>query len=231
MKLKQILAIVLSLALVACISVAATVAYLTSVTETVTNTFTVGDIDITLDEQNVDKKPNSSPDRDTTNEYQLFPGSTYVKDPTVHVKAGSEASYIFVKVTDQIASLEVNDTTNPSVYQQILNKGWFFVEGSLSTSMTQDNWSAVFYKTVDKVDKDTDLVVFENFKIKADVTSDTLAKYQGKTVVINAYAIQQANLNVSQAWNAVKNLTPANDGNNDTTNPDPEEGGEDAGSN
>ena len=137
-------------------------------------------------------------------------------------------------MTDQIASLEVNDKTNPSVYQQILNNEWFYVEGSLSTSMTQDDWSAVFYKKVDKVDKDTDLVVFENFKIKADVTSDTLAKYQGKTVVINAYAIQQANLNVSQAWNAVKNLTPATDGNNElvappeialpTTNPDTDEG-------
>ena len=226
MKLKQILAIVLSMALVACISVAATVAYLTSVTETVTNTFTIGDIEITLDEKNVDKKPNSSPDRDTTNEYQLFPGSTYVKDPTVHVQPGSEASWIFVKVQNNIA--EIEDTTK--IHDQIVNKGWSVL--SVEGDIEKNGYVAVYYKQQAKVNDDAavvDLVVFDNFKIKADVTSDVLANYGNKTVIINAYAIQQANLDVNAAWAQVENMTPANHGNNDTTNPDPEEGGEDAG--
>ena len=48
-KLRRILLTVCSAALLVCVTVGATVAYLTS-TETVTNTFTVGKVDITLDE-------------------------------------------------------------------------------------------------------------------------------------------------------------------------------------
>ena len=217
MKLKQILAIVLSMALVACISVAATVAYLTSVTETVTNTFTIGDIEITLDEAEVNKPdatnpgvaPSNAP-RVTENDYQLFPGSEYDKDPTVHVQPGSEASYIFVKVTDNIASLE----DAKLIYDQIIDHEWIPF-GTLTGVKNQDGWTGVFYKKQAKVtgDKAVDLVVFDNFKIKTNVTSDILAKYEDETVVINAYAIQQANLTVEQAWEQVKDLTPSTDGN------------------
>ena len=35
----------------------------------------------------------------TANSYKLMPGTTYTKDPTVTVKAGSEESYVRMKVT------------------------------------------------------------------------------------------------------------------------------------
>lgn len=63
-----------------------TLAWLTSTTEAVTNTFTVGDINITLDE--------------TTSDYKMIPGYTIAKDPKVTVKAGSEACYLFVKIDE-----------------------------------------------------------------------------------------------------------------------------------
>lgn len=219
MKLKQILAIVLSMALVACISVAATVAYLTDVTDNVTNTFSIGDIEITLDEAKVNTPDSENPGvapsdapRVTENDYQLFPGSTYDKDPTVHVQPGSEASYIFVKVQNFIA--EIEDAT--AIHDQITSEqnGWKVL--SVEGDVTKNGYVAVYYKEQAKVDKNADpvnLVVFENFKIKDDVDSNTLAKYDTKTVVINAYAIQQANLTVEQAWAQVKDLTPETDGN------------------
>lgn len=63
-----------------------TLAWLTATTDEVTNTFTVGDIDITLDE--------------TTSDYKMIPGYTIAKDPKVTVAANSEKCYLFVKVTE-----------------------------------------------------------------------------------------------------------------------------------
>ena len=81
-------------------SVLGTMAYLTS-TDTVTNTFTVGKVEIKLDEAKVtaDGIPVEGAARVTANSYKLMPGTTYTKDPTVTVKAGSEESYVRMKVT------------------------------------------------------------------------------------------------------------------------------------
>ena len=81
-------------------SVLGTMAYLTS-TDTVTNTFTVGKVEIKLDEAKVtaDGIPVEGAARVTENSYKLMPGNTYTKDPTVTVKAGSEESYVRMKVT------------------------------------------------------------------------------------------------------------------------------------
>ena len=63
-----------------------TLAWLTSTTGEVINTFTVGDINIELTEsENLDLK--------------MIPGYTIAKDPKVTVKANSEKCYLFVKLT------------------------------------------------------------------------------------------------------------------------------------
>ena len=81
-------------------SVLGTMAYLTS-TDTVTNTFTVGNVEIKLDETDV-TDPNGP--RVKANSYKLMPGTTYTKDPTVTVLKGSEESYVRMKVTFNNAS-------------------------------------------------------------------------------------------------------------------------------
>ena len=76
---------VVALVLVLCCAVGGTLAWLTDTTDPVTNTFTVGDIDIDLTESDhLDLK--------------MIPGRTITKDPKVTVKAGSEACWLFVKV-------------------------------------------------------------------------------------------------------------------------------------
>lgn len=81
-------------------SVLGTMAYLTS-TAKVENTFTIGKVEIKLDEAKVtaDGIPVEGAARVTANSYKLMPGTTYTKDPTVTVKAGSEESYVRMKVT------------------------------------------------------------------------------------------------------------------------------------
>ena len=95
-------------------SVLGTMAYLTS-TDTVTNTFTVGKVEIKLDEAKVtaDGIPVESAARVTENSYKLMPGNTYTKDPTVTVKAGSEESYVRMKVTFNNATKIIALCTDP----------------------------------------------------------------------------------------------------------------------
>ncbi len=94
-------------------SVLGTMAYLTS-TDEVENTFTVGNVKITLDEAkvNADGTVNGT-DRVKGNEYKLMPGHTYVKDPTVTVKAPSVDSYVRMKVTFNNADAIIALCTDP----------------------------------------------------------------------------------------------------------------------
>lgn len=90
---KKTLLLITSMILVAAISVMGTLAWLTD-TDTAVNTFTIGQVDILLDEADVDENgkllldDEGNPlERVKENEYHLIPGQTYIKDPTVTVQA------------------------------------------------------------------------------------------------------------------------------------------------
>lgn len=104
---KKILAMLLCAVLLVTGTVAVTVAYLTSTTEVATNTFTVGNVKIILNEADEDEDRSTTDvnyvhgteQRDTTNAYHIFPNGTYDKDPMVSVHKDSEDSYIRMIVT------------------------------------------------------------------------------------------------------------------------------------
>ena len=167
-------------------SVAGTMAYLTS-QDSVTNTFTVGNVAITLDETNVDKKDaagqdNSSLARDQANSYKLMPGHTYIKDPIVHVDANSEDCYLFVKVVNEIAAIEDSSDT---VASQMANEGWICIDPN----------NGIYVYTTDEtnpavVSGGANVTVFDDFTIADTVNNTTLATYANKTITVTAYAIQ-----------------------------------------
>lgn len=101
-------------------SVLGTMAYLTSSAE-VKNTFTVGKVEIKLDEAKVtaDGIPVEGAARVTANSYKLMPGTTYTKDPTVTVKAGSEESYVRMKVTFNNAKEIIALCTDPEYADEV----------------------------------------------------------------------------------------------------------------
>lgn len=101
-------------------SVLGTMAYLTSSAE-VKNTFTVGKVEIKLDEAkvNADGIPEEGAARVTANSYKLMPGTTYTKDPTVTVKAGSEESYVRMKVTFNNAKAIIALCTDPEFPDEV----------------------------------------------------------------------------------------------------------------
>lgn len=102
-KAKKIVALLLCALLLIGASVAGTLAYLTD-NQDVTNTFTIGKVEIKLDEAVVEKETGKAPDttnrtEDGNTEVRMIPGRTIDKDPTVTVLKDSEACYVRVKVT------------------------------------------------------------------------------------------------------------------------------------
>lgn len=114
----RLFVLMLALVLVLGCAVGGTVAWLVAKTDPVVNTFTYGDINITLTET-------------TGEDYKIIPGVDIGKDPKVTVKAGSEACWLFVKVEEEgtfVANkvtysvddgwTQGNDTDIPLLYPQ-----------------------------------------------------------------------------------------------------------------
>lgn len=174
-----------------CATIAGTLAYLTS-TDTVTNTFTVGNVSITLDEAKVDKNGEAvtPEERVDANTYKLLPGQTYTKDPVIHVSGTSEDCYVFVKVTNNISAVEAaGDST---IAKQLEANGW----------KTVPNESNVYYKE-DAVKANANVDVFGSFTVSDSATNEQLKAIDGETIVVTAYAVQKATFNTAvEAWNA-----------------------------
>lgn len=85
---------------------AGTLAYLTD-EDAAVNTFTVGRVDIKVDETAVDEAGvplARAAQRVQSNEYHLLPGCSYTKDPAVTLQPGSEEAYIRMLLTVHNAS-------------------------------------------------------------------------------------------------------------------------------
>ena len=203
MKMKarnKILLLALCMAALIAVSVIGTMAYLTS-TDTVTNTFTVGKVAITLDEAKVnDAGVAVTPaERVKANSYKLMPGHSYIKDPTVHVTDGSENCYIFVKVENGISDIEASGDT--TIAAQLTAKGWKAVDGITGVYVYAGTEEGATKKDLAA---GSNAVVFDSFKI-AD-TAD-IARKAGSTIKITAYAIQAdgfADKTPAQIWAAAK---------------------------
>lgn len=196
---KKLVIAVVAMAVAMCCMIGGTIAWLTSKPEAVVNTFTVGDIKITLDESKV--TPYGVVVGDTRvmeNIYRLIPGQLYTKDPTVHVDKNvtNEKCYIFIKVENGIADIEANDAGNDTITEQIVANQW----------TAHDASAGIYYKVFDpETETNVDLIVFESFKIASTISKETIAAYNGKTVKVTAYAIQYLGFeaDVAAAWAAV----------------------------
>lgn len=180
--MKKALFIMLSAALIVCATVAGTLAWLTDSTGPVVNTFTVGDINITLTEsESLDLK--------------MVPGKDISKDPKVTVKKGSEACWLFVKVVksgnfDSFMTFEMADgwtelTEGSGVYYRIV--------GDKSADGATDEPFPVI---------SGNKVTVKNTVTKADLNGLTEATYP--TLTFTAYAVQKDGINdATTAWGKV----------------------------
>ena len=112
-KFRRILLLLACAVLLVSLSVGATLAYLTS-TDEVENTFTVGDVQIKLDEAKVNTETGKAPDPkdrtpDGNKQVRMVPGRLIDKDPTVTVLKDSENCYVRVKVIVDVSGCTTVD--------------------------------------------------------------------------------------------------------------------------
>ena len=180
--------------------VGGTLAWLTDKTETKVNTFTVGDINITLDE--------------TTSVYKMVPGNTIDKDPSITVKGNSEKCYLFVKVDENGTTYTKDNVTVNKTFKDYITyevsdgetpKGW------IKLTTVHDN---VWYRIVnsDSSDQKFNVIGYTNdagqfvsnkVLVKNTVTKEMLegAATDAPELSFTAYAVQFDNMaDAATAW-------------------------------
>lgn len=178
---KKILSVALAASLAAVAVVSSSLAYFTD-TETKTNEFTVGNVDITLTEEKWDADLNNK---------DLIPGKTIPKDPTITVDADSETAYTFMKVelSDDFVDLltayaTAEDIKDPA---QVIDD-WFVSEVQPKVMEMGDNY--VILGVLSPKAAGESVTYFDEVTIPAAVTQEMIKADDVYTIDITAYAIQ-----------------------------------------
>lgn len=159
-------------------SIAGTVAWLTDKTDEVKNTFTVGDVNITLKESdNLDLK--------------MIPGKTITKDPKVTVSADSEDVWLFVKLT------ESDNFTGNLSYE--MADGWTLVTGQTNV---------YYYNATITKGTEIPVLKDNQVKVSTEITKTEMAalKTNAPTLTVQAYACQKDHVaDAVTAWSYIDN--------------------------
>lgn len=184
-KMYKAMLLVLCAALLVAGSVLGTLAYLKD-TKAVTNTFTVGKVEITLDEAKTDEYGVTLTGTDAArvpgNEYKLIPDHTYDKDPTITIDEDSEDCWVFAKIEnglDGVATFNID-----------------------ATKWTDLGNGVYAYNTKLSADSDTtsSATLFTQFTFASTADPET---YKNASIVITGYAVQADGFTTAQAaWAA-----------------------------
>lgn len=175
----QVFVSLLALVLVLGCAVGGTIAWLTAETAPVVNTFTVGDINITLAE--------------TTSGYKIVPGVNIDKDPKVTVLKNSEACWLFVTVEPSAAFKGLENYLTYSIAD-----GW--------TKLENTGDADVYYREVaaSAADQAFPVLADNQVKVSSDLTKATLDGLGDNAIItltFKAYAIQKEGFgSAAAAW-------------------------------
>jgi len=211
---KRSLSIAVAIVFLLVCAVGGTLAWFTDKTETVVNTFTVGNIDISLDEVQVneygkflDKNGNiveniEDANRITTgtNTYFMVPGYTYTKDPIVTVDDGSEDCYLFVKFeklnnADTYLDYEPLFTADGSTWELVPgeNDVWYI---EVPKSAEDQKWNLLIDDTIGI--KST--LTKENMDALEKLGTDKYPKLQFTAYAVQLYETNGVKFAPEEAW-------------------------------
>ena len=202
MKKKAIVAVV-ALVLVLCCAMGGTLAWLVAKTDPVVNTFTYGDINISLweHELNEDGLTLSTEVFTETEQtgFKMIPGNKIEKDPTVTVKANSEDCWLFVKIEKS------NNFDDFMTYS--IAGGWTRLTEDTKGNAISD---LIYWREVDASNEQQAFEVLEDNEVSVlgTVTKDNLNALDANgasnypTLTFTAYAVQRdTNITTAaQAW-------------------------------
>lgn len=191
--MKKKLTMVVSLLLVMALSIGGTLAYLTDKTDTVVNTFTIGQITLSLAEAGA-----TDENKDGTFEksYKIIPGTEAAKEPKLTVAAGSEECYVYAMVDN---TLNLKDGTAVATLD-IDTAKW---------NKVAEKDTATLYKfktTVNVLDASDDWTesVFTKVTYSDAITEENIGQLAGKTITIKGFAHQTAGVEPADADAAAK---------------------------
>lgn len=199
---KKIVALCLCIALAVVAIGGATLAYFTD-TKDVTNTFTVGNVNITLTENKW--KDNS----------KLVPGTTIEKNPTVAVVKGSEECYVRILMTisnskewDDIFKAD-NTLKIENFFEGYVPANWTYIKNTENANNTR-TYEFRYKEAVNALNASENVTLpalFTAVKVPSTLTGDQIATLNGFNIKIVAQAIQTASFNgdVNAAWTAFDN--------------------------
>lgn len=183
---KKITAIALVVCLVAVAIVGGSLAYFTD-EEKATNTFTVGNVDITLTEPKWDVEKAT-----------LIPGREIAKDPTITVEETSQRAYTFMKVqlSDDFAQLIADYATaqkinpNDETQMKALIAAWFSstVQPKIMEYSLTENY--VILGVLSPKDPGQSVTYFDAITVPAEVVGSMIKADGTYEIYITAYAIQ-----------------------------------------
>lgn len=196
-KAKKVLLLALCAVLLVGATIAGTVAYLTSTTTEVKNTFTAGNVTIELKEKEMNPETGELVKDGglvgAIEEIKIVPNRTIFKQPVVIVKDGSEDCWLFVKVEGELlkgGSFAVNEN-------------WEAVDG-------QTNWYRYKANNGKATVNDDGYQVFNSFTFE-NLTNEQVTVLNGETIKVTAYAVQYERVDQDEALAAALGMvTPAN---------------------
>ena len=186
---KKLVIAVIALSLALICAIGGTLAFLVAETKPVTNTFTYGEISISLWENVLDENGNVTDEKNYVGiEYgKIVPGDVVNKNPTVTVSEGSEPCYVYVLIENQLGEAASYDI-DASKWEEI----------GESENQRRSRYS-VGDGIVNAADADKNLEVFGTLVFSSDLDKNAIGALVGKNVVISAYAHQADNTTVDFA--------------------------------
>lgn len=169
------LAIILALTMALASAATGTLAWMYATAPQVKNTFTYGQLDITLTETDTGLDDDGNPD---TNQYQMDVGAAIHKDPTITVAGGSVDGWLFVQLTESVNFADVMAFT--------MADGWLPMPGT----------DGLYYRPFDASEDDQIFPVLKDDQVQmnpsvtlADLAALTSESYP--TLTVTAYAVQR----------------------------------------
>ena len=187
---KKLVAVALLLCLV--LLIGGISAYFTDKTETLSNTYTIGNIEIELTE----------PSWVAANAQGIMPGDEIAKDPTVK-NTGSSDAYVFVKVSiptgtvDGTADTELFTLVN-SNDQDGVNAGWVQVSRTAETGKVTYVYAYASATELTTVESGDTATLFNKVRFVNPRNAATTTLTNG-SIDVTAYAIQTNNIPATTA--------------------------------
>lgn len=172
--------VALAIMLVVGCTIGGTLAWLTAESDEVENTFTVGDINISIAET-----------RGTS--FKIIPGGTAAKDPAITVQKGSEKCFVYALITNTV---KLGDTV---VAVPQINSDWTLIGAD------GDKTLYVYKEAVDASTATADVKltdVFSTVEYSEDITKANIETLNNTKIIVQGYAHQADNTTQTDANSA-----------------------------